>query len=98
MAGRGYMDPALAGVPQWQTLMHTPLPAAASVAFRLVFINEPMLELLHCEPDALLGPEGWMPVSVRTSKELKRKREYGKGKIHIRYALPKIPNRPLAAL
>jgi PAS domain S-box-containing protein len=56
------MDPALAGVPQWQTLMHTPLPAAASVEFRLVFINEPMLELLHVDVDALLGPDGWLPV------------------------------------
>src|SRR5256885_6111960 len=31
-------------------------------------------------------PEGWMPVSVRTPKVLKRKRGYRKGKIHIRYA------------
>jgi PAS domain S-box-containing protein len=62
MAGRGFIDPLLAGLPQWLALDAAPLPAMASAQLKLVFINEAMLELLDRRVDELLGPEGWLPL------------------------------------
>jgi PAS domain S-box-containing protein len=61
MAERGYIDPALAGLPQWQALLEAPLPTAASTAGRLMLINAAMLDLVGWEPEYLLE-KGWSVV------------------------------------
>ncbi|MCA1665342.1 MAG: hypothetical protein LC659_13950, partial [Myxococcales bacterium] len=53
MAVRGYIDPALAGFPQWQALSVAPLASAASSRQRLVFGSEAFFELVRWSPDEL---------------------------------------------
>jgi PAS domain S-box-containing protein len=62
MAVRGYIDPALAGLPQWQALLEAPLASAASVNQRLVFASHAFLDLVRWSAEELIAGESWMPL------------------------------------
>lgn len=53
MAARGFMDPSLAGLPQWQALAVAPLASAASSHQRLVFGSQAFFDLVRWTPDQL---------------------------------------------
>jgi PAS domain-containing protein len=61
MAARGYMDPTLAGLPQWQALAVAPLASAASSQQRLVFGSEAFFELVRWSPEQLTQ-HNWLEV------------------------------------
>ena len=61
MAARGYIDPALAGLPQWQALAVAPLASAASTQQRLVFGSQAFLELVRWSPEELTQ-HNWLEV------------------------------------
>jgi len=61
MAVRGYIDPTLAGFPQWQALAVAPLASAASSQQRLVFGSEAFFELLRWSPEQLTQ-RNWLEV------------------------------------
>ncbi|HEY1587933.1 MAG TPA: histidine kinase dimerization/phospho-acceptor domain-containing protein, partial [Polyangia bacterium] len=61
MAARGYMDPTLAGLPQWQALAVAPLASAASSRQHLVFGSEAFFELVRWSPEELTQ-HNWLEV------------------------------------
>ncbi|HXU72130.1 MAG TPA: ATP-binding protein [Polyangia bacterium] len=61
MADRGFIDPALAGLPQWQALAVAPLASAASTAGRLVFASRAFLDLVRWSPEQLTE-RSWLEV------------------------------------
>jgi PAS domain S-box-containing protein len=67
MADRGYVDPTLAGLPQWQALLAAPLASAASVNQRMVFASQAFLELTRWSPDQL--KTSWLPVLLPDPKD-----------------------------
>src|SRR6266542_806757 len=68
MAERGYVDPAMAGLPQWQALLEAPLASAASVHHRMVFTSAAFLELVHWSAEQLVG-RPWLPVLLPDLQE-----------------------------
>lgn len=63
MADRGYIDATLAALPQWQALLHAPLPVAAgSRDGRLLFANQALLDLVRWSAEDLLAQGSWMPL------------------------------------
>src|SRR2546423_919548 len=61
MATRGYMDPTLAGLPQWQALAVAPLASAASSQGRLVFASEAFFEIVRWNAEQLTR-QSWLEV------------------------------------
>src|SRR5690349_12723147 len=61
MADRGFMDPALAGLPQWQALSLAPLASVASTHGRLVFASQAFLELVRWTAEELTR-KSWLEV------------------------------------
>ncbi|MDB4968754.1 MAG: domain S-box [Myxococcales bacterium] len=62
MVERGFVEPSLATLPQWQALLEAPLPAAASCTGRLVFANRAMLDLVRWSAPELQSKGSWLPV------------------------------------
>ena len=61
MAARGYIDPTLAGIPQWQALAVAPLASAASSQQHLIFGSEAFFELVRWSPEQLTE-HNWLEV------------------------------------
>src|SRR5881392_937772 len=61
MAVRGFIDPTLAGMPQWQALAVAPLASAASTHGRLVFASQSFLDMVHWTPQQLTE-RSWLEV------------------------------------
>ncbi|HEY2746183.1 MAG TPA: ATP-binding protein [Polyangia bacterium] len=61
MAERGFIDPALAGLPQWQTLAVAPLASVASTRGRLLFASQAFLDLTRWSAEELTR-ESWLAV------------------------------------
>jgi len=61
MAPRGFIDPSLAGLPQWQALAAAPLASAASSKGRMVFASQAFLELVRWSADDLTQ-KSWLEV------------------------------------
>ncbi|HEX6838383.1 MAG TPA: ATP-binding protein, partial [Polyangia bacterium] len=68
MAVRGFIDPSLAGLPQWQALAAAPVASAAAAGTRLVFINQAFLDLIHWSPEQLTG-ETWVEALIPDAQE-----------------------------
>ncbi len=61
MADRGFIDPALAGMPQWQALARAPLASAAATRGRLVFASQAFLDLVRWSSEELTT-KSWIEV------------------------------------
>jgi PAS domain S-box-containing protein len=61
MADRGFIDPTLAGLPQWQALAVAPLASTASTQGRLVFASQAFLDLVRWTPQQLTE-RSWLEV------------------------------------
>ncbi|HEX8952841.1 MAG TPA: PAS domain-containing protein, partial [Polyangia bacterium] len=61
MAARGFIDPSLAGLPQWQALAVAPLASAASSNGRMVFASQAFLELVRWTSEQLTH-QSWLEV------------------------------------
>ncbi|MCU1281755.1 MAG: hypothetical protein JWM53_5301, partial [bacterium] len=68
MADRGFIDPALAGLPHWQALAVAPLASAASSRGRMVFASQAFLELVRWSPDELTR-QSWLEVLLPDADE-----------------------------
>ncbi|MCU1280959.1 MAG: hypothetical protein JWM53_4505, partial [bacterium] len=68
MADRGFIDPTLAGMPQWQALAVAPLASAASTQGRLVFASQAFLDLVRWTP-AQLTERSWLEVVLPDPQE-----------------------------
>ncbi|MGZ3428725.1 MAG: PAS domain-containing protein [Polyangia bacterium] len=68
MADRGFIDPTLAGLPQWQALAVAPLASAASTQGRMVFASQAFLNLVRWTPAELIE-RGWLEVILPDPEE-----------------------------
>ena len=63
MADRGgLIDPTLAALPQWQTLLEAPLASAVSTGGRMVFANRAFLDLVRWSAEDLVRQGSWLPI------------------------------------
>ncbi len=80
MAARGFIDPTLAGLPQWQALALAPLASVASTRGQLVFASQAFLDLVRWTPEELTR-QSWLSVIFPDPQE----REAVKGEVEPLY-------------
>jgi PAS domain S-box-containing protein len=68
MAARGFIDPSLAQLPQWQALAAAPLASAASSHGRLVFASQSFIDLVRWSADELTA-KSWLEVLFPDAQE-----------------------------
>ncbi len=68
MAARGFIDPALAGLPQWHALAVAPVASAAAARGQLVFASQAYLDLVRWPAEALTSSD-WLERLIPDDQE-----------------------------